>query len=230
MVRTVKEYDDRYTEFLDTAQTLFFTQGYEATSVQAIINVMNVSKGAFYHYFDSKTDLLEAIVFRLSEHMVSQLDDIISKSDLDVIEKLHLFFANIENWKIDNKEAMLETGRVLLMDTNALLRSKMQERGQQVFVPLLAQIIELGLDSKTFIVEYPLATAQMILKMAEVISLSALPKLLASDITPADIEAIQQQIIVFNRSVELILGLEKGRLTLIEADMLDTWFENHQSR
>jgi AcrR family transcriptional regulator len=225
MARTIKDYDERYNQFLDTAQGLFFTQGYDSTSVQVIINAMNVSKGAFYHYFDSKTDLLEAIVFRLSEYMVSQLDDIISKSDLDVIEKLRLFFAKIENWKIDNKEAMLETGRVLLMDTNTLLRSKMQDRGQQVFVPLLTKIIEQGANENTFTVEYSLATAQMILKMAEVISLSALPKLLASDITPADIEAIQQQIIVFNRSVELILGLEKGSLTLIEADMLNTWLD-----
>lgn len=225
MARVVKEYDDRYTEFLDTAQGLFFTKGYEVTSVQQIINAMNVSKGAFYHYFASKTDLLEAVVFRLSEHMVSQLETIISDTDINEIEKLHLFFSKIEDWKLDNKEVVLETGRVMLMDANALLRSKIQEMGQQVFVPLLAQIIEFGADNNIFTVDYPLATAQMLLKMTEVISMTALPKLLTSDILPEDIEAIQQQIIVFNRSVELILGLEKGTLTLIEPNVLNTWID-----
>jgi AcrR family transcriptional regulator len=225
MTRVVKKFDERYTEFLDTAQSLFFTKGYEVTSVQQIINAMNISKGAFYHYFASKTDLLEAVVFRLSENMLSQLETIISDTDINEIEKLHLFFAKIENWKLDNKEVLLETGRVMLMDANALLRSKMQERGQQVFVPLLAQIIEFGSDNNIFTVDYPLATAQMILKMTEAISQSALPKLLTSDMTAADIEAIKQQIIVFNQSVELILGLGKGTLKLIEPDALNIWLD-----
>jgi len=37
MARTIKKYDERRTEFLNTAQELFFTKGYEQTSVEDII-------------------------------------------------------------------------------------------------------------------------------------------------------------------------------------------------
>ena len=58
MPRTVKDYDERYAEFLDVAQQLFFSQGYERTTVQEIIDTVGVAKGTFYHYFDSKQAIL----------------------------------------------------------------------------------------------------------------------------------------------------------------------------
>ncbi|MGB6371054.1 MAG: TetR/AcrR family transcriptional regulator, partial [Atribacterota bacterium] len=60
MVRIIKKYDERRTEFLDTAQELFFTKGYEQTAVETIIKKMGLSKGTFYYYFKSKEDLLDA--------------------------------------------------------------------------------------------------------------------------------------------------------------------------
>ena len=62
MVRITKEYDERLTEFLETAQQLFFQKGYEKTSVNDIIKKIGVAKGTFYHYFKSKKDLLDKIV------------------------------------------------------------------------------------------------------------------------------------------------------------------------
>ena len=46
--------------FLDVAQRLVETKGYEAMSIQDVLDALEVSKGAFYHYFDSKQALLEA--------------------------------------------------------------------------------------------------------------------------------------------------------------------------
>src|ERR1700719_1919309 len=51
--------------FLDVAQRLVETKGYEAMSIQDVLDALEVSKGAFYHYFHSKQALLEAVVERL---------------------------------------------------------------------------------------------------------------------------------------------------------------------
>lgn len=56
MARTVKEYDERYAEFLDVAQRLFYQKGYEQTSVQDIIREIGVAKGLFYYDSSSKSD------------------------------------------------------------------------------------------------------------------------------------------------------------------------------
>ena len=42
----------------DAAVELFYQHGYEATSVQEIVDRASVTKGALYHYFRSKEELL----------------------------------------------------------------------------------------------------------------------------------------------------------------------------
>ncbi|MEO8612545.1 MAG: helix-turn-helix domain-containing protein, partial [Chloroflexota bacterium] len=62
MVRVVKEQDyaEKRNEILDTAQRLVFSKGYERLTIQDILQALNISKGALYHYFDSKQAVLEA--------------------------------------------------------------------------------------------------------------------------------------------------------------------------
>ncbi len=49
-------------EIIDIATKLFFTEGYEATSVRAILNQVDGEVGMFYHYFKSKEDLFQKVV------------------------------------------------------------------------------------------------------------------------------------------------------------------------
>ena len=50
---------------LDVSAGLFSEKGYDNTSLQDIINETKLSKGAIYHHFDSKEDILKAIFHRL---------------------------------------------------------------------------------------------------------------------------------------------------------------------
>lgn len=53
---------------LDTAYRLFMEKGYEYTSIQEIINHLGgLSKGAIYHHFKSKEDILIAVTSRMTE-------------------------------------------------------------------------------------------------------------------------------------------------------------------
>ncbi len=51
MARTVKEYDERYKEFLNVGQRLFYQKGYAQTSVQDIIGEIGVAKGTLLLLF-----------------------------------------------------------------------------------------------------------------------------------------------------------------------------------
>lgn len=51
-------------ELLNTAEQLFCQKGYEATSVQDILDALKLSKGGFYHHFASKEDVLKALCDR----------------------------------------------------------------------------------------------------------------------------------------------------------------------
>lgn len=53
--------DNRKHEILCAAEKLFCTKGYEATSVQDILDVLHASKGGFYHHFASKEEVLKTL-------------------------------------------------------------------------------------------------------------------------------------------------------------------------
>ena len=67
MARIVKEeeYTARRNEILDTALQLLYSKGYEKMTIQDILDKLQISKGAFYHYFGSKAEVLEALVERI---------------------------------------------------------------------------------------------------------------------------------------------------------------------
>ena len=56
----------RRAELIDCAQRLFLTRGYERTTINDVIAATGLSKGAFYHHFRAKEDLLEAIAARFA--------------------------------------------------------------------------------------------------------------------------------------------------------------------
>ena len=67
----LKKGDARRGELLAAAEKLFYTKGYENTSVQDILDAVGFSKGGFYHHFDSKLAVLEAICQQRAEEPVS---------------------------------------------------------------------------------------------------------------------------------------------------------------
>lgn len=51
---------------LDVAQRLFIEKGYDNTTIQDIIDELGgLTKGAIYHHFSSKQDILDAVIERL---------------------------------------------------------------------------------------------------------------------------------------------------------------------
>ncbi|WP_433872217.1 TetR/AcrR family transcriptional regulator [Saccharopolyspora sp. CA-218241] len=73
---------------LAVATRLFADQGFETTSVQQIVDAAGVTKGAMYHYFDSKDDLLSEIYSRLLREQTARLE-VAADRDAPVQERLH---------------------------------------------------------------------------------------------------------------------------------------------
>mgnify|MGYP001210726055 CR=1 FL=1 len=124
MSRSVKLYDERRQEILETAQRLFYSHGYEATSIQSIIDQVGIAKGTFYHYFSSKTHLLDELVNYLVSTTIQQIEPLIYQPDLNALDKLHQFFFSLESWKLENKEFLLNILRAWYSDENIVFRTR----------------------------------------------------------------------------------------------------------
>ena len=78
---------------LDVAFRLFMEKGYERTSIQDIIDRLGgLSKGAIYHHFKSKDDILMAVTDRMTAQSNQMLADIRDCGNLSGREKLKRIF------------------------------------------------------------------------------------------------------------------------------------------
>ncbi len=86
-------------KILNTAWRLFSENGYDETTVDEIIEATNTSKGTFYHYFNSKEDLLSLFSYIFDE----RYEELSVKLDVDMnsFDKLIVLcnecFSTIEN-------------------------------------------------------------------------------------------------------------------------------------
>lgn len=79
---------------MNEAQALILDNGFGATTVDAIIQKAGVSKGAFFHYFESKSELGYELVKRYAEADALHLQKTLSKSEglsKDPLQQLLIF-------------------------------------------------------------------------------------------------------------------------------------------
>ncbi|HKA13070.1 MAG TPA: helix-turn-helix domain-containing protein, partial [Candidatus Dormibacteraeota bacterium] len=110
--------------FVDAAARLIQTKGYEQMSIQDVLAALDTSRGAFYHYFDSKAALLEAVVERIVEVATAELAPVADDPDRSALQKLEGVFGGLARWKAERKELLLALMRVWLSDENAIMREK----------------------------------------------------------------------------------------------------------
>ncbi|MFF7159181.1 TetR family transcriptional regulator [Streptomyces sp. NPDC008139] len=86
---------------LAEATRLFAERGYDRTSVQEIVEAAGVTKGALYHYFGSKDDLLHEIYGRVLRLQTERLDAIAAR-DTSVPDRLAEAAADVVVTSIQN--------------------------------------------------------------------------------------------------------------------------------
>lgn len=81
--------DERKAALLDTARELFFTRGYAATSINDILDSQHVSKGSFYHHFESKLEVLTALCKQHQQDMYDRYRGAV-RDDMPPLARLDL--------------------------------------------------------------------------------------------------------------------------------------------
>src|SRR6266536_5298655 len=89
----------RRDEFIDAAQRLIQTRGYEQMSVQDVLDELGASKGAFYHYFDSKEALLTAVVNQMIDGALEVVTPMVDDPKLTAQQKFQGVFLGIAQFK-----------------------------------------------------------------------------------------------------------------------------------
>jgi len=115
-----KNPEETVKNILSTALKLFKEKGYEQTNILDIVNTMGVSRGAFYHHFKSKEEVLFAL-FETKENKAKQLE-IYNNPDLTGLEKMQkiVFFEHWDQKNIEEDTLLLNIWIDLLSDPRML--------------------------------------------------------------------------------------------------------------
>ena len=165
MTRVTKPVEVRRKEIIDTAREMFMENGYDKTQMADISKKMNVAAGTIYHYFESKTELLYAVIDELTEEKAEIKRQLLSGIQGSAFDRLKFIFISFENAEAHGNMSDCFT------DDPAIIQYYLTKMNNY-FLPILVDLIEQGNVDSSWSCKYPTETAVFILQgMAGVISL-----------------------------------------------------------
>ena len=151
---------------LAVAFRLFMEKGYEHTSIQDIINQLGgLSKGAIYHHFKSKEDILIAVTDRMTDASNQMLAAIRDRKDLSGKEKLKTIFKESICRPVQNDIFTVAPG---FWNNPRLLFSLLQDTIQNTAPDYILPIIRQGIADGSIQTDYPEQLSELILLAANV--------------------------------------------------------------
>ena len=149
---------------LGVAFRLFMEKGFEHTSIQDIIdNLGGLSKGAIYHHFKSKEDILVAVTEKMTAESNRMLAVIRDRSDLSGKEKLKTIFKTSISQSVQND---IFTVAPDFHNNPKLLFSLLHDTIDNAAPNYILPIIRQGISDGSIKTDYPEQLAELILLAA----------------------------------------------------------------
>ena len=187
--------EKRRRELLEIAYRLFIQKGYENTSIEDILAQANIAKGTYYYYFPSKQATLEAGIDWMISQEVKQAR-LVLQSSLPVPQKLVAVIAALRPQQ--EEESIADS---LNSSENIVMHQKIKKRIVKEATPLLAKVVEEGIEQGIFSCENIEERVKMILILSQHLFDEG-------DYSAGDVE-------VFIEMVEKSLGASEGSLGFV---------------
>ena len=137
-------------KILDVAQRLFLEKGYDHTTIQDIVDHLDgLSKGAVYHHFRSKEEIMDAVGDRMfSEN--NPFEKVRGRTDLNGLEKLREAIRVNQS----DEERTNMTLQSIPLTRNPKLLVEMVESNRRVLTPYYLELLEEGNKDGSLHTEY----------------------------------------------------------------------------
>jgi len=158
MARIVKKPEERKREIVQAARNLFQTEGYDRVTMQDVIHHVGIAKGTIYHYFKSKSDLLEAVIQAITHELLEQMQQVVDETKGSALQKMEELVKQGDG--SSSQSAVLEQ---LHKPGNEAMHVQLLTTVLAQQAPLYAQLIQQGCDEGLFQTNYPLECAEFML-------------------------------------------------------------------
>lgn len=161
-------------KILDTAQQLFLEKGYDNTTIQDIVDHLGgLSKGAVYHHFKSKEEIIDAVSDRMFS-VNNPFEKVKDRSDLNGLEKLREAIRLNQSDEAQNNIVV----QSIPLTRNPRLLVEMIDSNRRILTPYYEELLEEGNRDGSIHTEYAREIAELIPLLT---SLWLLPSVFPSD-------------------------------------------------
>jgi len=210
--------------FVDVAQRLVTTNGYERVSIQDVLDGAETSRGAFYHYFDGKAALLDAVIERMVEQAWAMLDEIVADPDATAVQKVSGVFAGLAAFKAERRELVLQIIEVWLSDDNAIVREKFRRATIGRMSPMLTTIIRQGVEEGSFDAQDPDALAAVLAALMMGANEAATVLFAARQAGTVGLADVERRLGAFGDAFARLLGMPGNSLALADPAVIRQWY------
>lgn len=212
--------------FVDAAQRLITAKGYEEMSIQDVLAATGASKGAFYHYFDSKAALLDAVIERMIEQSSAVIAPILGDPSLTALARLRTVFSAMAAWKWERSDLVLQLLKVWTADENAVVREKFRRRAGAWMTPVFGAIVAQGVEEGSFdVAASPEHTARVLVTLHLAAGEAATDLFLACHAGTVTFPEVEEALHAYPEAAERLLGLTPGAFPFIDRETLRAWFD-----
>lgn len=147
---------------VDASIKLFIEKGYEQTTIQDILDALNLSKGGLYHHFKSKEEILEAVKQKRAQYAADMLRDLIQNTKAEnAKEKLKKIMYSLGT---NTKTHAFDTVLSSQASNPHFVMGALQNAVTQD-APVLAQLIEEGVKDGSLQTAQPELCAEIFLML-----------------------------------------------------------------
>jgi AcrR family transcriptional regulator len=152
-------------KILDIAAMLFMEKGYEQTTMQNIVDKLGMSKGAIFHHFKSKEDVMDGVIQRMIDGIVKRANSIADDPALSINEKMRDAILSM-NISEGIGETVIDE---LHKPSNAQMHQTVMTQTIKAVVPILTKIVEHGIREGIYKTPYPRETLEFLFAANQVI-------------------------------------------------------------
>lgn len=143
---------------LDVSQRLFLEKGYENTTIQDIVDELGgLTKGAVYHHFKSKEEIMDAVGDRMF-FSNNPFEAVRGRTDLNGLQKLR----EAVRLNQSDKERVRLTAQSIPIAKSPRLLQEMIISNRKVLTPYFLELIEEGNRDGSMHTNYPREIAELL--------------------------------------------------------------------
>lgn len=216
----MKKGEMRRDSIMKAAEVLFFEKGYAQTSVQDILDALSISKGGFYHYFDSKNTLLEEICRERSARDIERIRAELFSARFTPVQKLNLLLGALNILSRETPEFAALMLKVSYIDGDVHFRDRMRMFMLESLRPMVDEVLREGMADGSFFVRNPGRLGKILLMLGYDVN-DEVCRILAEN--PENLDCvidIMDLLDAYRESMENLCGAAFGSILIFDVEHL----------